>query len=58
MEKSLLRTEQEELNRSSNKNAKNGTERDDLYSTQNGTERYRTVQNGTRTERVKKRNEI
>jgi len=34
-----LRTEGEGWNRSLNKNAKNGTEREDCSSTQNGTER-------------------
>ena len=35
----IIRTEQEGCNRSSTKNAKNGTEREDRSSTQNGTER-------------------
>ena len=43
--------EREGWNRSLNKNAKNGTEREDRFSTQNGTERNRTIQqkneNGT-----------
>ena len=45
-----LRTEREGWNRSLNKNAKNGTEREGRSSTQNGTERN---ENGT----IKKRNE-
>ena len=39
--------EQEGWNRSLNKNAKNGTEREDHSSTQNEPERDRTERNGT-----------
>ena len=42
--RSWLRTEQEGCNHSSTKNAKNGTEREDRSSTQNGTERNWTIQ--------------
>ena len=53
----LIKKEQEGYNRSSTKNAKNRTEREDCSSTQNGTERDGTERErndkkrGTRTER-------
>ena len=42
----FLRTEQEGCNHSSTKNAKNGMEREDCSSTQNGTEQDGTEQEG------------
>ena len=45
-------------NCSLNKNVKNGTKREDRYSTQNGTERNGTERNGTIQKKERERNDL